>query len=549
MSPSTNRCDHYHPAMAGITGNLSKLVPVVIAIVCAITQVSRAQDELPAISNDDHAWTLTAGSEPGPRFNVLHLAGQQGSLGFARLQGISQAPEELIAWRDRFYAVFPPSRSDDDGTDRQVLSIQVVHNEPLDVYYALPRGRFRLEPGLPATGEVVASTATSHGPTVLLVEHARRVPPNMGSGVETDTPLPALLELRANGWRRIDLPTGALIDRTTRLAAAGNDNQTLLLLTPGQSGDRTRVWRRTGESEWTSDSLELDLDRVERITQLGDQAIIAIDAGASSIDVAYLRHTRTMRIATITRPTERWNVVAGAGRLFVVSEQPDADALRSSEIDVNTGAMGDWHDINPHETGQFKVWLTSLLIAAAMSAVLLFALLRPIRPAPVTRERNIRLAPLSLRAAALLIDLIPATVPTLLITRCSLMDLTAVPLLIADFFEAGPFFVMTGFMLIHATAGEVLTGRTLGKYIMGVRIVGQMVDDVRAYEVVLRNIGKAVALAVPPLLLIVAMNPNLQGLGDIMGRTLVVRPRRSGAITDLQDPTDRSTDADDQGDS
>ncbi len=503
------------------------------------TTLSTAQDELAAVANGENGWHISPGKEPGPRFDLRHLAPAVDGLGFARLQGISQPPERMIAWRDQIFLVFPPPRSG-EAKERQVLSLRVVHNEPLNVYYAMPRGRFRLEPSLPAAGEIVAAAATTHGPVVLIVDHAQRAsqaaPPDAEAG---RGPMPALLQLRSDGWRTISLPPTVRPNRTSHLAASGANAQTLVLLTESAtSADRADVWRRSSDGKWTSNSVDFDPNRLQRITQLGDQAVVAMSTEGDRIEIAYLRRTGTMRIATVDRPEQPWTILGCNNRLMLVAEAGEDEPLQAAEIDVITGEIGDWLDVGPHETGQFKVWLTSLLIAAGMSAVLLFALLRPIRPAPVTRERNIRLSPLSLRAAALVIDLIPAAIPTLIITRCSLSDLAAVPLLLSDFFEAGPFFVMTGFMLAHATVGEMMTGRTIGKYIMGIRIVGQMVDEVRVYEVVLRNLGKGVSLAVPPLLLIVAMNPNLQGLGDIMGRTLVVRPRRAGPLNGLEPPDD-----------
>ena len=76
-------------------------------------------------------------------------------------------------------------------------------------------------------------------------------------------------------------------------------------------------------------------------------------------------------------------------------------------------------------------------------------------------------------------------------------------------------------------------------------LLTRLTGDIQMLRQMLVN---AVIACAQNVLLIVAMNPNLQGLGDIMGRTLVVRPRRYGAMTDLQDSADGPRDDDNQPD-
>ncbi len=71
---------------------------------------------------------------------------------------------------------------------------------------------------------------------------------------------------------------------------------------------------------------------------------------------------------------------------------------------------------------------------------------------------------------------------------------------------------------------ELRYGATVGKMLLGLRVVGDGGLRPRLREVLLRNLVKTMILlsiVLWPLMLVVVLNRNRQRLGDMMGRTVV----------------------------
>jgi uncharacterized RDD family membrane protein YckC len=76
--------------------------------------------------------------------------------------------------------------------------------------------------------------------------------------------------------------------------------------------------------------------------------------------------------------------------------------------------------------------------------------------------------------------------------------------------------------VLHSTLSELAWGRTVGKAMVGGRVIALSGGPPRPKQVLVRNLFKALALAVPPLALLVLLNPNRQRLGDLVAGTVVV---------------------------
>jgi uncharacterized RDD family membrane protein YckC len=153
------------------------------------------------------------------------------------------------------------------------------------------------------------------------------------------------------------------------------------------------------------------------------------------------------------------------------------------------------------------------------------------KPAPLALPAGMAIAPLHLRAGALFIDLLA---PYLVIV------------LFYGGFKDGPlslFYDWVGaferpeelthaegllaflvLFLVHTTAGELFGGRTLGKMLMGLRVVLLDGKPAGAGAIIARNL-----LRIPEMLLMlgplyVAISDRRQRLGDLVAKTLVVAP-------------------------
>ncbi len=90
---------------------------------------------------------------------------------------------------------------------------------------------------------------------------------------------------------------------------------------------------------------------------------------------------------------------------------------------------------------------------------------------------------------------------------------------------------------------ELQHGATVGKMLLGLRVVGDGGVRPRLREVLLRNLVKVMILVsgLAPLMLIVLLNRNRQRLGDMMGRTaVVVGPPAAGPAPPPQQTHDDS---------
>ena len=126
------------------------------------------------------------------------------------------------------------------------------------------------------------------------------------------------------------------------------------------------------------------------------------------------------------------------------------------------------------------------------------------------------------RIAALALDLFPAGVLTALVLQNPLGDLFRLPIVTMSLELSLPYLMMVGLTILHSSVSEILTGKTLGKAMVGARIAARDGSPPRIEQLLLRNFLKCFVLLVPPLALFSLFNPHLQGLPDLAARTIVV---------------------------
>jgi uncharacterized RDD family membrane protein YckC len=103
-----------------------------------------------------------------------------------------------------------------------------------------------------------------------------------------------------------------------------------------------------------------------------------------------------------------------------------------------------------------------------------------------------------------------------------------------------PVLLVVGLYVAHTLATETFTGMTLGKRILGLRVVSHDGSAANVWQALLRNAVKPVELMAWPLLLFILLNPGRQRMGDLAARTAVVRP---AVAKDPPDRQDKSTDS------
>jgi uncharacterized RDD family membrane protein YckC len=156
--------------------------------------------------------------------------------------------------------------------------------------------------------------------------------------------------------------------------------------------------------------------------------------------------------------------------------------------------------------------------------MLLVFLVRPSAGrAPFQIPSGLTAAPLGARCSALAIDLVPGAVLAVAVMKSPLSELARLPLWTTHLSETRAFFVMSGIMLAHVTLSELFTGTSIGKALMGLRVVAASGRRPNPGQVLVRSVIKALTLVIPVIAVLVLVNHNRQGLGDVLSKTVVVR--------------------------
>ena len=126
---------------------------------------------------------------------------------------------------------------------------------------------------------------------------------------------------------------------------------------------------------------------------------------------------------------------------------------------------------------------------------------------------KIHLAPLGRRFSAGVIDLFPLIIG-IAIFEGPISDALREVVLAAS----------VGLYLLHTAIGEMFTGRSLGKWLMGLRVVNLAGERASWPSLLLRNLLRVIdvgLLFVP--LIVVVISPLRQRTGDVAAGTLVVQ--------------------------
>ena len=231
------------------------------------------------------------------------------------------------------------------------------------------------------------------------------------------------------------------------------------------------------------------------------------------------------RTAVIAGRTLRVLYASADGELYEQDFKPDGSAELRSAKALATPAAG------PSPVGRsFNLLILSLLLLVSI-----FGFRRRPVPQEVLDRLDVPLAPLGLRAAAGLVDLVPmlaafavvyARHPEVAAGTATATDLDVLILVASLIAYVG-----------HTTAGEWWAGRSVGKLLFRLRVARTDGEPMNGAAAVSRNAMRMVdvALSFVPLLWIL-LNPLRQRLGDLVAGTVVVL---NAAVTPVG-PTDEA---------
>jgi uncharacterized RDD family membrane protein YckC len=230
-------------------------------------------------------------------------------------------------------------------------------------------------------------------------------------------------------------------------------------------------------------------------------------------------------------------VAIASGRLRLFFTRPDDGHVTVVEqtYDLSTlakiGAPATLPFTQPMEESIYQT-----IFRAAVMAALVFALIASFQRRESIRElldspEKPQPAPLSGRLLAGAIDLLPIFAGFVVIKLLVPIDAdpsVAMQNPMVDL-VAG---ISTGVYLLHTTLVEAMLGRTIGKMIVGLKVIGLDGQRARVGPLLLRNVLRLVDMA---LLGLMVFSPLRQRVGDIVAGTLVVS---ATAKTDPAPPSD-----------
>jgi uncharacterized RDD family membrane protein YckC len=285
---------------------------------------------------------------------------------------------------------------------------------------------------------------------------------------------------------------------------------------------------------------------VDQFKLLGDSerpgSILLWVAPKAEAGVIYKQTERTwsgpipLKAADPAKSAKQKTIALAAERLRLITQQGETAALYAQQFDMTGQPVGAQTTLGPpaDRYAQLEFYLEIIMMAALVIAVLGTFYRRRQPPLPLSPEK-LPLASLRARFGAGMIDAIPILISIVL--AAMLLDgqanfSTANLDPRVNWILSGGFFVY----LFYTTIVEMAAGRTIGKMILGLRVVTVDGKPADWSALLMRNILRLIdfLLAWFPLALIF-YTPLRQRIGDVAAATVVVT---NVPIPQKQEPTD-----------
>ncbi len=102
-----------------------------------------------------------------------------------------------------------------------------------------------------------------------------------------------------------------------------------------------------------------------------------------------------------------------------------------------------------------------------------------------------------------------------------------------DLFLHGQLLIFLGIYEFHVTLGELLFGRSLGKFLFSLRVVSEDGGKPGFVAVIMRNLFRIPEMLFMVLLILIFVSVQRQRLGDLLARTVVVGPKEPKGDQDV----------------
>jgi uncharacterized RDD family membrane protein YckC len=169
-----------------------------------------------------------------------------------------------------------------------------------------------------------------------------------------------------------------------------------------------------------------------------------------------------------------------------------------------------------------RYWINMLVLAVLVLVMVATIRRRRVLAETIAHADELRLAPLGARFLAGTVDASPILLALMVVAaRLGPPEHAAEQMMETAFWL--PIVLAAAVYLLHTTVLEVLTDRSIGKMLFGLRVVGLDGKPTSRGAVLMRNVLRIVDLYLLFPLVLVLFSPLRQRIGDIAAATLVVR--------------------------
>jgi len=537
----------------------------ILAVTLAYTVLApHARADLPGTirataAGGGHIWWVVERAPPGESgqasaaaqpFLLMHHASVEPAPTERLVTRLAREPEALAAEGSTLVVVSPS-----EGQQlRIVLALRARRNEVTGLWFTEPRNGPQVLPPLPAEGQLRSFSLSGGVAYALLRETASGA--EVASGAGAAQPRHRLLALEIEGgsaWNEVPLPPFDLAEnvrmtdadgRLCALGSVGGDAHESSLRLDGAALAWSEPSSITGvDAARVPARRALGLIEVGNLAALAERVPAVVEGGPATIRLAVLREGRATGWASFPEPTEPWILAGFGGEAILFSLDKDRRGIERRI--APSAAVPDEPVLLAPPGFTARNWvhipiLGILSVALALAAVIFGADAylenrpaqggnrAPSAPIPADRRRGARLGA---RAAAASFDMVPGFLVAWILFPGSMVSMMQFPIFVADASMGAPAFTAFAIGWAFGAVGDVVFGRSLGKRIVGLEIIGVRGDSVSAGRRLLRSLAAAITVASPPVMLIAALNPRGDGPAEMVSGTAVVVAEPEGQAT------------------
>ena len=534
--------------------------PILLGWLLSLATASFAmaeEDGVLAASSGRHVFVVRADVE-GQGWSIAHLDTEEGPGLIRTVHRLKSRPEAIAASGNRCWAVLPPR--DAERVSRVVISLAVGQHPINGVWFADPPGPPQVLPPVPRDGQVVGLAAT--GSELLLVfgpsqRHQRGIERPDRPSAEGDDPSDAeqisdsVADLFPDfdpdhgGFMRLGLPgserwefvpgpedwgtaTGV---RAGLVARASGLQPAVIWSVADRDGRSLSVFDPASETPPLTSGIEGMEGVPLALVSLSGRTMVAARESDGRLAIGDLLQAESEAGSDRIRPfavvaegdpaphvgvvlTQAGPWVIGVSGSEVVTTTLDRSNGRTSDALVAEEATAEG-TLVPYEIALFIV---------VASFVVVFLLRPALSSAPSVVAPGLKGLGFARRAAGLCVDLAPGAMAVVVIFNLD-------PLGYVEQLRAGEMQAIPPLLALMAISGlfagvlEVLTGRSLGKWLVGGRILRLDGSPASALQRGLRSaLRLSILLLIPlawPIALLPLLDPAGRGIPELMTRTVV----------------------------